>query len=86
MENRQGTILDVIFKKVPIIAHRCNATTFIDEERIGYLYDDLNDFDPKLVLNENVYHTYLKEIEKYISKQKYYKEKLVHFLESSNKL
>lgn len=81
-ERSSGVVLDVLFKYVPIIAHRCNATLLVEEEKSGYLYNSLNEFDPNTVLNENTYNKYIEGIKNFILKQQFYKNKLINFLES----
>lgn len=79
-DRSSGVILDVLFNKVPIIAHRCNATLLIEEENSGYLYNTINEFHPNEVLNEQIYKKYISGIENFLIKQSLYKEKIIRFL------
>lgn len=74
-ERSSGVVLDVLFRHVPIIAHRCNATSLIEEENAGLLYNNLNEFNPDTVLNKNIYNKYIEGINNFLSKQESYKSK-----------
>ena len=80
-ERSSGVVLDVLFRHVPIIAHRCNATSLIEEENVGLLYNNLNEFNPDTVLNKNIYNKYIEGINNFLSKQESYKKELIEFLE-----
>lgn len=75
-----GVILDILFNQVPVIARRCNATKFIEEETSGFLYNTIEDFDPNLVLNEITYNKYKNGIKNFLRKQEIYKQKVISFI------
>lgn len=74
-----GVILDILFNQVPVIAKRCNATTFIEKEKSGYLYNNIEEFNPNFVLNETIYNKYMNGIKSFLSKQEEYKQKIISF-------
>ncbi|MEL5894353.1 hypothetical protein AAE250_12765 [Bacteroides sp. GD17] len=75
-----GVVLDTLFNYTPVVGRRCNALRFIEDEQVGYLYDDIRHLSPDLVLNETIYRQYTAHIETYLHKQKEYKERVIHFL------
>lgn len=79
-DRSSGVILDILFNRVPVIACRCNATLFLEEENIGYLYNNLEEFNPAHVMNEKTYNNYLKGINNFLIKQDKYREKVISFL------
>ena len=81
-ERSSGVILDVLFMNVPVLAHRCKATSFVEKENAGFLYNDLDEINIDEILSERFYNTYIEGIKKFISKQKLYKENLIRFFET----
>ena len=79
-DRSSGVILDILFNHVPVVAHRCNATTFIEEDNSGFLYNNLEELNPNDLLNEVNYQKYLNGVTKFLDKQKSYKEKMIRFL------
>lgn len=79
-DRSSGVVLDILFNGTPVVGHQCNALKFIEEEQVGYLYDDIRNFNPDAVLNETIYNQYTAHIKNYLHKQKEYKERVVHFL------
>ena len=79
-DRSSGVVLDTLFNGTPVVGHRCNALKFIEEEQVGYLYDDIYHFCPDAILNEAIHNQYTAHIKTYLSKQKEYKERVIHFL------
>lgn len=75
-----GVVFDIIFSGVPVVGNLCKALDFIEENRIGHIYDDLNTFDAEMLFDENLYSTYLENINLYRQKHKDYLKKLVAFV------
>lgn len=75
-----GVVFDTLFNDVPIIGKRCKALNFIEENTIGYIYDNLDNLDLDKIMTENNYNTYIANIAIYKDKHKEYKEKLSRFL------
>lgn len=74
-----GVIFDTLFKGTPVVGRRCPALQFVEDEGCGYLYDDLSNFDPNIVLQEKVHQEYLNAIEAYKEKQKKHIQRLIDF-------
>lgn len=79
-DRSSGVVLDAIFNGVPIIGRRCKALQFIETDNLGYLYDDIQSFNPNTVLNNFVYAEFQQCIKKYLQKQDVYKNKIIDFL------
>ena len=75
-----GVVLDIIFNDVPIIGKRCQALRFIEENRIGYIYDNLEDLDLSHILTKDYYYSCIREIAIYKRKHEEYKKKLADFI------
>lgn len=78
-----GVVLDAIFNGTPIAGHRCSALQFIEDEKVGYLFDNIEDFNPSDILNEERYNMYIDGISSYLAKQDYYKQKVLKFLKDT---
>lgn len=79
-DRSSGVVLDVLFNGTPIVGHRCKALSFVERENVGILFDDISNFDPEGVLNENDYYKYQDGIDKFLAKQKYLRDKVIDFL------
>lgn len=80
-DRSSGVVLDIVFKNTPVVGHRCNALQFIEDEQMGYLFDDIRTFDPNIVMNENLYAGYKNGINQFKQKQQDYKRKVIEFLD-----
>ena len=83
-ERSSGVVLDVLFRGVPVVGHRCFATLFVENEGCGFLFDDVNSFTPADVLTEQKYIGFLGGIRSYLAKQKQYRRNVLDFFELSN--
>lgn len=79
-ERSSGVVLDILFSGIPVVGRRCNALSFIEEENIGVLYDNISDFDFTSVLNESSYKGYQAGLSGFLAKQKKYRERVIGFL------
>lgn len=79
-ERSSGVVLDVLFSGTPVVGHRCFATQFVEDEGCGYLFDDIMQFNPEEVMNEQRYACYTKGIFRYLAKQKDFKQRVINFL------
>lgn len=82
-DRSSGVVLDILFNNTPVIGRRCNALQFIEDEQVGYLFDDIQSFDPNIIINETTYTKYQEQIKVYLLKQKEFKKKVVAFLKLS---
>jgi len=75
-----GAVFDTIFAGVPVVGRRCESLQFVDDYGIGYIYDSIDDFDIESVMDENLYNSYLTNINKYRLTHEQYKKELVEFV------
>ena len=80
VERSSGVVLDTIFRGVPIVGRKCRALQFVEDENLGFLYDDINEYNFSDLLNENKYASYLFSIDAYKLKFKKYRMKLVEYV------
>ncbi len=75
-----GVVFDMIFHDIPVIGTQCAGLHFVEEEKVGYLYHDLNSLDLESFFNEKTYTDYLQNIQLYRKKHQQYRKKLASFL------
>jgi len=75
-----GVVYDILYRGTPIIGRRCGFLDFIEENRIGYLYKDIQDFEWKVVRDENAYQNIIKQLKVYLANQIQETKKLAGFL------
>lgn len=78
-----GVVYDTIFAGLPVIGRRCKALNFIKEFNMGFLYESIGDFNPKVVLNKKQYEYYQKQIAVYRMTHEKYKRELNVFIKDS---
>ncbi len=75
-----GVVLDTIFSDVPIVGKRCTALNFVEDNNVGFIYEDLAKLNLDEVMNEAFYQKCLDNIKTYKQKHSEYKLKLASFL------
>ncbi len=75
-----GVVYDTLFAGVPVIGCKCNALKFIEDNELGTLYENIEEFDFNSVLNNLQYDVYLNNIRKYRQSHQYFKYILKEFL------
>ncbi len=75
-----GVVFDMIFHNIPVIGCQCAGLRFVEEEKVGYLYAQIDSLDLDYFLNEKTYNFYLQNIETYRNKHVQYKDKLARFI------
>ena len=75
-----GVVYDALYRRTPVVGRKCSALKIVTENKCGYLYNDLEDFDPLLILEESLYSNYCHNINDYLSRQQSYVNKLLAFL------
>lgn len=75
-----GVVYDTIFAGVPVVGRRCEALQFIEDFGMGYLFDNIDEFDPKSLLNKEEYEEFRKKIVEYRYTHKEYIERLKNYL------
>lgn len=67
-ERSSGVVFDTLFAGVPVLGKRCKALEFIEQFNVGYLYNELNDFDNinfSTLITKEIYLGFLENINKY---------------------
>lgn len=80
-ERSSGVILDVLFNGTPVVGHSCNATQFVGDNGLGFLFDDITKFNPQSVMSKEQQEKYVHVIARYLKKQEVLKCKVVNFLQ-----
>lgn len=81
-DRSSGVVLDNLFNGTPILGHNCQALSFIKKEKLGYLFEHINDLDLDGIINKNMHEMYIRNIINYLQKQKMYKKKVIDFFNS----
>lgn len=81
-QRSSGVVLDILFNQTPIIGHRCRALDFVEKENVGLLYDEIELFDPDVIMNNEVYNRYMLGIKVFLDYQRIYKKTLFNFLQA----
>lgn len=75
-----GVVLDAMFHGLPVVGHRSFPLKLAEEEGVGFVYDDISQFQTESVLNEKTWNNYHNNIIKYLRKNISYKDTLADFL------
>lgn len=84
-ESSSGVVYDALFAKKPVITRKYEIFDFIRQYQMGILYDDLDDVDFSVVMQESEFLACQKNIEKYLSDNHAYILKLKRFIGSEKK-
>lgn len=79
-ERSSGVVLDALFRGVPVVGHRSHANYLVEQNKLGYIYDRIEDFDPSSVIDETVYNKYYQNVIAFLKDNTFYKEKVIRFL------
>ncbi len=71
-EHSSGVVFDIIFNGVPVVGKSCMSLNFIQDYGIGFIYDNIDDFNPDCVLNKERYNQFLHNISEYYESHKEY--------------
>ena len=83
-ERSSGVVLDILFAGVPVIGHRTFAMKFIEDEQVGFLFDDIEKLDPISFLSNDAYEKFRENIANYLKNQIEYRNDVLKFLEIIN--
>ena len=75
-----GVIFDMLFNDTPVIGSNCSTLEIIQTKKLGYIYEYLESFDPHLLMNQDKYIEFLKNIGIYKHEHKNYLNKLKSFI------
>lgn len=79
-ERSSGVVLDALFRGVPVVGHRSHANYLVEEKKLGYIYDRIDDFNPSSVINETTYNMYHQNVIAFLKGNIQYKESIIRFL------
>lgn len=88
-EHSSGVVFDVLFRGTPVVGRSCKSLDFIKEYNLGYIFMDINEWNPDSVFNKKKYKEYLTAISSYYKTHLNYQTKLRKFLnlgDTSNEL
>lgn len=77
-----GVVLDTLFKGTPVVGCRCKALQFIEENKVGCLYDRIEDLRDGKILMDVDYEMVCSNIESYKAQHGTFKARLVGFVNS----
>ena len=75
-----GVVFDIIFNGVPVIGTHCSALQFVEDFKVGYLFDSLADLNFERLFEEGLYSDYLRNIDSYREYHKIYINKIRNFI------
>ncbi len=75
-----GVVYDMIFHDIPVIGKRCGGLQFIEDLKMGILYDDIGTFDFELATNNETYSDCIHNINCYCAQNEQYKQILSEFI------
>ena len=79
-KHTSGVVYDIVFSCCPVVGRRCGALKFIEDNKIGFLYDDIDSFDAKRFLQEHRREEFLPMIDDYLAKHQLYARQLKEFV------
>lgn len=79
-DRSSGVVLDMIFNGVPILGRNCNAFKFIEDKKLGYLFENIENVDFDKFMDDEIYNNYRSCIDSYLKEQLDYKKNLLNFL------
>ena len=79
-EHSSGVIFDTLYRGTPVIGRRCKFLQVVEENKIGYLCDDISECDFEQLLSEGQVHEYQDNLRKYLKQQVQVGNKLNQFL------
>lgn len=79
-ERSSGVVFDILFNGTPVIGKKCRALTLIEENSLGCLYDNCNDWIPGKMLSEQIFNEYTSSIIRYQEKQELLAKSLKQFI------
>lgn len=79
-ERSSGVVLDILFNGTPVIGKKCKALGFVEENGVGYLFDDIISFNFSTLLNRTCYKKYEENINAYKKIQRQCGNKLKKFI------
>lgn len=79
-DRSSGVVLDVLFNGTPIVGSRCGALNLVEKFGVGYMYNNIECWDPQSILHEDIYNKYQSAIKDFFYKQRNYAARLRQFV------
>lgn len=79
-DRSSGVVFDMLFNNLPVIGKRCETLDFIEEKKMGYLYSNIYEFNPQIVMQKELYNNYIGNIHNYRTEHRKYIYKLKSFI------
>lgn len=79
-EQSSGIVFDSLFRLRPVLGRRCKALQFVEDERLGVLYDDIREVDIPALLDVNLVCRFKDNIRGYLGKHHLHAERLRKFI------
>lgn len=79
-DRSSGVVFDMLFNKVPVIGSTCKTLQFIQDKQLGYIYNDIKEFNPEIVMDKNLYNSYINNISSYRKEHQKYISSLITFI------
>ena len=80
-EHSSGVVFDVLYRGTPVLGRECYFLNFIQEEKLGIIFNDINECDFEKILEDSTRKQYIKNIRTYLKKQLNISEGLFKFLQ-----
>lgn len=79
-KHSSGVIFDTLYRGTPVIGRRCKFLQVIEDNKIGFLFDNISECDFEQLLDEKRVHEYQYNLRKYLKQQLQVGNKLDQFL------
>ena len=64
-DRSSGVVFDILFKSVPVIGRKCKTLQFIQDQKLGYIYDSLEQINFDSLLAQDSYTEIIDNIHQY---------------------
>lgn len=79
-ERSSGVVFDIIFNNTPVVGKRCKALRFIEENEVGFIFDNIETCDFTSFMDISLYKKYIANIAAYRNTHHHYIHQLKSFL------
>ena len=75
-----GVVFDMVFSGTPVVGKHCIALDFVGDNKLGYLYNQIDEVNYDYIFDEKIYDLYIDNIQKYCGDHVKFKTNLISFL------
>lgn len=79
-QHSSGVVFDILFNGIPIIGRKCKSLQFIEDYGMGYLFEDISEWNISALPNQGTYREYRQNIHQYYHTHEESREKLIRFV------